>query len=281
MVTLTTALLGVRAKGAFGPQNREGIQPKALGALRSERFLVRTPQLLVGGCGDERLDEAGQRLPLPPVFGGWLSAVLSDALTTRLWYRPGMTVQEHARIMADALGRIAPRAVMCVHTDTHAVRSHAPECGCAAIAKAPAVLGLLIEYGDLIDSRYRQRIITNARQLLGAGYFQPGTAAMVDSLTSHRRIRKEVLAGAHDGLAVVRNRREGYVYDRPAFYAWCKQNGFALPFFEYAEWSMRATADLLTPSREAANFFFAAGDAFNSVVPYAICNPRMPYIVVE
>jgi hypothetical protein len=281
MATLTTTSLGVRAKGAFGPKPDQTVNQTALEAIAGGQFLVDALQVFIGGCGDERLDENGQRLLIPPVFGGFFSAVLADALTTRIWYRPGMTAQEHALRMVDAIRPIVPDAIFCVHTDSHAVSDGALECGCAAIAKAPAVLGLLIEYADMIDERYRDQIVANAQELLDGGYFQAGTAALVDELEA-QGVRKEVLAGDHDGLAAVRVTRTGKVNDRAAFYQWCDQQGLPrVPFFEYAQWSMRATADLLTPTDEAEEFFFAAGDAFNRVVPYAICNPNMPLITIE
>ncbi len=281
MATLTTTTLGERAKGAFGPKPGQVLVPNALQAIQSGRFLVKALQAFIGGCGDERLDENAQRLLIPSAFGGFFSAVLADALTTRMWYRAGMTAQEHALRMVRAVAPMAPDAVFCVHTDTGAVDGGAKECGCAAIAKAPDVLRLLIEYADLIDEAYREQIVANARELLGNGYFRPGTARLVDAL-QEEGVRKEILAGPHDGLVVVRLRRDGMVSDRPAFYEWCDQQDLPrIPFFEYAEWSMRYTAELLTPTADAARFFFAAADAFNTVVPFAICNKDMPVITIE
>lgn len=270
MATVTITQLGTRAKGAFGPQTGHAIDTAALDMLQSERFVVPAKQSIIGGCGDERLSTNSTRLLLPPVFGGWFSAVLADALTTRLWYRSGMTAERHALAMAEAVRQMQPSATLCVHTDEHALQ--AEECGCAAIAKAAAVVELLTDYTDLIDERFRDQILANARELLSTGYFKPGTAHFVDELERHG-VAKEVLAGSHTGVAVMTNDDEGTLYDRPAFYAWCKQQ--ALPvtsFFEYSRWAMRATARQLTPSAAAGDFFFAAADAFNCAVAYAICN---------
>jgi len=270
MATVTVTQLGTRAKGAFGPQSGQAIDKSTLDLLQTEQFVVPARQSIIGGCGDERLAADSTRLLLPPVFGGWFSAVLADALTTRLWYRSGMTAEQHALAMAEAVRQMQPSATLCVHTDDHSLQ--AAECGCAAIAKAAAVVELLTDYTDLIDERFRGQIIANARELLSAGYFQPGTAHFVDELERHG-VAKEVLAGLHTGVAVMTNDDEGTLYDRPAFYAWCEQQGLPVTsFFEYSRWSMRATARQLTPSADASDFFFAAADAFNQAVAYAICN---------
>ena len=272
MATLTSALLGARAKGAFGPAPNQTVSHVALDKLQGDDFIMAAHQSVVGGCGDERLDQNGSRLPLPPVFGGLFSAILADALTTRLWYRPGMSQQDHALAMTEALRQMQPTAKLCVHTDEHSIAG--AECGCAAIAKAPAVLELLIEYADLIDEKYRDTIVANAHELLAANYFQPGTAHFVDELEAHG-VTKEVLAGSHTGIAVLINEQDNTLYDRPAFYAWCKSQNLAeTTFFEYSRWAMRATARQLTPSQAASDLFFAAADAFNRVVPYAICNQQ-------
>lgn len=278
MSPMTT--LGPRAKGTFGPAGAQMLNAQSLGAIQGGRFLVPALQTFIGSCGDERLDVDGTRLLIPPVFGGFFCTVLADALTTRTWYKPGDTAEQHALRMIDALADVLPAATtFCVHTDAHAVEGHAEECGCAAIAKAPAVLNLLLEYQDLIDKRYREQIVENTRELLGNGYFQAGTAGLVDKLEA-AGVRKEILAGGHDGLAAVILEREGMVSDRPAFYRWCDEQGLPrVPFFEYARWSMRATAEMIAPSQ--ADFFFAAGDAFNIVVPYAICNKEMVVITIE
>ncbi len=277
MATLTITTLGVRAKGAFGPQTDQTVNQEALQAIRDGRFLVDSPQGFIGGCGDERL---GERLLIPPVFGGFFAAVLADALTTRTWYHRGMTARQHALRMVDGARSRAPKAVFCVHTDTKALEAGAPECGCAAIAKAAVVVNMLITYADLIDKRFRQQIVANARELLASGYFQAGTASLVDALEA-KGVRKETLIGSHDGLAFVRLRRKGKVSNRAAFYRWCDQQGLPrVPFFEYAEWSMRETAELLAPS-DGAEAFFAAADAFNTVVPYAICNKNTLLITIE
>ncbi|HXH26642.1 MAG TPA: hypothetical protein VNG90_01990 [Candidatus Acidoferrum sp.] len=271
MATLTATTLGTRAKGTFGPQPGVSIAPIILEVLEGMQFVRSSTQKIIGSCGDERLDESDGRLLLPPVFGGWFSAVLADALSTRLWYRPGMTAEEHALSMTDAVRGMHPSVLLCVHTDTHSL--HNPECGCAAIAKAPAVLRLLLENADLIAPKFREHLVDAFQALLGSGYFQPGTTALVDALEQDG-VKKEILAGDHTGVAVLRNNDTGKVYDRPAFYAWCEQNNLEpFTFFEYSRWAMYETAKQLTPSTESAELFFAAADAFNNAVPLAICTP--------
>jgi hypothetical protein len=277
MATVTATLIGARAKGAFGPQGTYTLTNDAFKALQGDAFIAPAAQSLIGGCGDERLDVYGQRLLLPSAFGGWFSAVLADALTVRQWYQPGMSVFDHAEAMAVAVRKQLPKVKLCVHTDTYSVSS--PECGCAAIAKAPVVLELLLQYPDLIAPAAHDQAVKQTRQLLKGRYFQAGTARLVDQLEK-LGITKEVLDGSHGGVAYVRNRQKSTIYNRPAFYAWCKKQSLPVGWlFEYDEWSMQETARQLTTSSEASQFFFAGADAFNSAVPYAIFNTRMPMLV--
>ena len=272
MATLTVTALGTHAKGTFGPQPGTSISPVILEALEGVQFVRSSTQKIIGSCGDERLDENDSRLLLPPVFGGWFSAVLADALSTQLWYRPGMTAEEHALSMTEATHSMHPSVLLCVHTDDHSLR--ASECGCAAIAKAPAVLSLLLENSELIAAESRVQLIVAIQSLLRSNYFQSGTTGFVDKLEQDG-VKKEILTGSHTGVAVLRNNDVGKVYDRPAFYAWCQQNSLEpFTFFEYSRWAMYETAKELTPSAGAAKSFFAAADAFNNAVPLAICTPE-------
>jgi hypothetical protein len=271
---MTVTILGSKAKGKIGPAESQVVSGNILDTLYTSRFLIDATQLFVGGCGDERLDLNGLRLQLPPVFGGWISIVLADALGPRLWYRAGMDILEHALAMTNAVRRMYPQVQLCVHTDMHAIESDSKECGCAAIAQARAVVETLTkEWLDLISEPYRELIKANARELLESGYFLPsGTAAFVDKLVK-AGVTKEVLGGNHTGLAFVVNDLEGKIYDRPGFYTWCEQNGLApVTFFEYARWALRGTVRKLYPG-DAAKLAFEAGDAFNMAVPLKICNP--------
>ena len=283
MAILAQQPLGALARGGIG----QGTQPapEALSLLASDTFTRKVSQWLIGICGDERCDAHGVRLLLPAGFGGFGALVVTDALTIRKWYKPGMSFAEHAIAAFEAVRQESPDAVLTVHTDTSAQKAAAEaassdvvECGCAAVAKAGAVLQLLVEQQEAIHPAYREAIVANARELLASGYAQANTARVVEKLASEG-LQLEVLDGVHDGVALIRNKRRGTVIDRAALYKACADAGVAkLAAFEYDEWAMHEAADRLS---DDPAFFKAGGDALMMTTIRAIASPDLTVITYE
>lgn len=264
-------ILGDKARGTFGPTTHiDAAQAKQ----NVEAFLRPVSQPIPGICGDERGDQHGNRLRLPASFGGLAGLVIADALTTRHWYQPRISLADHIRAMYPEIIRLFPEATLVLHTDDHAVKDGSAECGCAAIARAPAIVQLLTEESDLTDAMYRDQVITNAKSLLASGYFLPGTAKMVDTLVQELGAAQEVLTGPHNGVIFIENQRPGYIVDRLALYA--RQPLYA---FEYDKWAVRNAAAGLAPDK--ADFYFAGADAFNMATMYAIGAADMPIITIK
>lgn len=272
--------LGVLAQGTFGKGAR--IAPEAVASLNSGEFTRPVNQWLFGTCGDERCDLHGARLLVPAAFGGFAALVVIDALTVRTWYKPGMTFEEHLANMFEAVKAEYPDAKLSLHTDTSAKPvdgESADECGCAAVAKAAAVLQLLVVQQDQIDPDYRDDVVRNAQELLDSGYIQPKTATVVEHLAA-KGMLVELLAGEHDGVALIRNHRKGTVIDRPALYKACEEAGIpVLKAFEYDVWAMREAAEQL--AGDDAALYFAAGDALMMTTKRAIGHPDLVVIDFE
>lgn len=283
---LTVTRLGDLAQGMIGKGTRAA--KPALALLDSGKLTRTIPQWLFGICGDERCDVHGNRLLLPAGFGAFAAVVVTDALTIRKWYQPGMTFAEHAAAAWKEVKAQYPDAESSVHTDSTAlaVGDAAPdndvvECGCAAIAKAGAVLALLVAQADQIDHPDRDKIVASAQELLESGYAGNNTARTVDELVA-QGLKLEVLNGSHDGVAIIINKREGTVIDRPALYAACEAAGIPiLKAFEYDQWAMRAAAQHFAESPEDAARFFAAGDALMMTTIRAIAHPDLTVVVYE
>lgn len=267
--------LGALAQGTFG--ENAVVASEAIELLNSDTFTRPVNQWLFGTCGDERCDVHGKRLLVPAAFGGFAALVVIDALTTRTWYKPGMTFEEHLANMFEAIKADYPDAQLSLHTDTSA--KPAEECGCAAVANAAAVLQLFVTQQDQIDPEYRDDIVRNAQELLTSGYVQPHTAELVERLAA-KGMLVELLAGVHDGVALIRNHRKGTVIDRPALYAACSAAGIpVLKAFEYDVWAMREAAEQL--GGDDAARYFAAGDALMMATKRAIGHPNLVVIDFE
>lgn len=285
-MALTVTKLGELARGMIG--QRAKVAEPALNLLDSGKFTREISDILFGICGDERCDVHGTRLLLPAGFGGFGALVVTDALTIRKWYQPGMTFAEHAAAAWKEVKARYPEAEASVHTDSTALAvgdaardDDVVECGCAAIAKAGAVLGLLVAQADQINHPDRDKIVAAAQDLLDSGYAGNNTARTIDDLVA-QGLKLEVLNGSHDGVAIIINRRKGTVIDRPAFYAACEAAGIpVLKAFEYDQWAMEAAAQRFADSPEDAKLFFAAGDALMLTTIRAIAHPDLAVVVYE
>jgi hypothetical protein len=285
-MALTVTKLGELAQGTIG----EATEPAQAGLtlLDSGKFTRKITDWLFGICGDERCDLHGNRLLLPAGFGAFAALVVTDALTIRKWYQPGMTIAEHTAAAWKDVKAQYPDAKASVHTDAAAKAAadaasddEVVECGCAAIAKAGVVLGLLVAQADQIDHPDRDKIVANAQELLDGGYAVDNTARTIEELVQ-QGLALEVLNGLHDGVAIIINRREGTVIDRPALYAACEAAGIPiLKAFEYDQWAMRQAAQNFSESGADAERFFAAGDALMMTTIRAIAHPDLAVVVYE
>jgi hypothetical protein len=285
-MALTVMKLGDLAQGVIG----QGTKPaqRALDMLSANKFTRTISDWLFGVCGDERCDIHGNRLLLPAGFGGFAALVVTDALTIRKWYQPGMAFAEHAATAWKEVKAQYAEAQASVHTDSIALATgdaarddDVVECGCAAIAKAGAVLGLLVAQADEINHPDRDTIVASAQELLASGYVGDNTARTVEDLVA-QGLKLEVLDGVHDGVAIIINKRKGTVIDRPALYAACEAAGIpVLKAFEYDQWAMREAAERFADSPEDAKLFFAAGDALMLTTIRAIAHPDLTVIVYE
>lgn len=266
------ATLGAKARGTFGAQQPADPRP-GIDLITNGTFLRSISQELPGICGDGRCGQDGTRLPVPSIFGGFGGLVMADALTSRRWYKSGMTFTEHLSAMWQDVHAQFPGAALSLHTDDRAMQDHTPECGCAAIAGAPVVVQLLVEYKDMIDPAYRDRVAAHAQELLDAGYFQPGTAEVIVT-AKVLGLQIEVLQGAHNGVVFVRNKKDGTIIDRPALYKAAAEQDIAVPYaFEIDEWALKKAAAHL--AGQDAELFFAGALALNEVTMLAIGAPNM------
>lgn len=285
-MSLTVSKLGELAQGMIG--QRAMPAQAALDLLDSGKFTRTISDWLFGICGDERCDLHGSRLLLPAGFGAFAALVVTDALTIRKWYQPGMTFTEHATEAWKDVKAQYPDVKASVHTDAPAKAAadaasddDVVECGCAAIAKAGVVLGLLVAQADQIEHPDRDKIVANARELLSGGYAVNNTARTIEELVEEG-LALEILNGPHDGVAIIINERAGTVIDRPALYAACEAASIPiLKAFEYDRWAMREAAKNFAGSDDDAARFFAAGDALMMTTIRAIAHRDLAVIVYK
>jgi hypothetical protein len=260
--------------------------------LLSREFIVKTDEhALPCMCMDCRPKADGEPVEDVKAAGGTTTLVVSDALTTDRFRKPGEKAAEHKRRVVkeikshgyrvgghNALGVSVPGYAGCGAEDK--LDAHEPG--------QPSILEFLVRNHELVfnalrslgyqvDDELERNIISKAESLRSEGYATTGAELSQAGVEAAGEESRVTLAGPQNAVAVAIMTQPGERLDQRKILG---QYGTDYEVFEIEAWSIKNAADVIADDPEEARQKEIAGVAYNLAAGGVIAGPGMPVVIL-